>query len=339
MLTRAADRRRRPSGPPSTSVSRSISSSLGGGGQRGVDRAAEADFRSGGQTTDQLHDLLAQPALTRPLLQAEDRVPEHPHGLIQVVDRVPSLFRISRSDDCDATLCSASPAAKIRWMTLSRRSAAIRSRSASTVSSRSRLCSSADRFCERWIRSRRPCAATEISAASAAQKMTRRAATPAGAATGTSDTMTSTATIAATRHTESVQRWNNAVHSTGIAITMPTAAVGPHRQDQGQHRPGVSSGTSTGAQSGSRDQGSKNAAAVASSSTTLTTTAPIDFGPGGRAALASASTARMANGSTRGHRPGPGTGYPPARRRPTPRRPSPTPLGIWASSMRAEATS
>ena len=150
--------------------------------------------------------------------------------------------------------------------------------------------------------------ATEISAARVAQKMTRRATTPAGAATGTSDTMTSTATIAATRQTESVQRWNNAVHSTGIAITMPTPLLDPTARISASTDPVYSSGTSTGAQSGSRDQGSKNAAAVASSSTTLTTMAAVDFGPGGRSALASASTARMANGSTRGHRAGPRNG-------------------------------
>ncbi len=152
--------------------------------------------------------------------------------------------------------------------------------------------------------------ATEIRAASVAQKMTRRTATPAGAATGTSDTMTSTATIAATTHTESVQRWNNAVHSTGIAITMPTPLLDPTARIRASTDPVYSSGTSTGAQSGSRDQGSKNAAAVASSSTTLATTAPIAFGPGGSAPLASASPARMAHGSTRGHRAGPRNGLP-----------------------------
>ena len=170
--------------------------------------------------------------------------------------------------------------------------------------------------------------ATEISAASVAQKMTRRATTPAGRATGTSDTMTSTATIAATRHTESIRRWNNAVHSTGIAIKMPTPLLDPAARISASTEPVYSSGTSTGAQSGSRDQGSKNAAAVASSSTTLTTTAPIDTGPGGSATLASATTASTANGSTRGHRAGPGTGYPPPQRRPTPRRAWLTPLGI-----------
>jgi hypothetical protein len=152
--------------------------------------------------------------------------------------------------------------------------------------------------------------ATEISAASVAQKMTRRATTPAGRATGTSDTMTSTATIAATTHTESIRRWNNAVHSTGIAIKMPTPLLDPAARIRASTEPVYSSGTSTGAQSGSRDQGSKNAAAVASSNTTLTTTAAIDPGPGGSATLASATTASTANGSTRGHRAGPRNGLP-----------------------------
>jgi hypothetical protein len=127
----------------------------------------------------------------------------------------------------DAALCRLSPTAKIRWITVSRRSVAMRSRSARTVSSRRRLCSSSLRFRERRIRSRRPCVATEISAPSTAQKIARRTITAAGAATGVSETITSVMTIAATTHTDSHRRWNSAVHTSGIRITIPTPDVEP----------------------------------------------------------------------------------------------------------------
>jgi hypothetical protein len=116
------------------------------------------------------------------------------------------LLRTSPRGARDAVLCRLSPTAKIRWMTVSRRSVAIRSRSARTVSSRRRLCSCSLRFRERRIRSRRPCVAMEIMAPSAVQKMARRTVTAAGTATGVSETITSVATIAATTHTDSHRR-------------------------------------------------------------------------------------------------------------------------------------
>src|ERR1700742_962274 len=156
--------------------------------------------------------------------------------------------------------------------------------------------------------SRRPWVGTEIRPPSEAQKMARRITTPAGEASGTSDTMISTATIAATMTAEASRRWNSAVHTSGIKITMPTPLVEPAARISASTDPVYSSGTSTGAQSGSRGQGRKNAAAVASSRTTLATTAPPDCGPGGRATLASASTATAANGSTRDQAAGPVNG-------------------------------
>jgi hypothetical protein len=137
------------------------------------------------------------------------------------------LSRTSPRGARDAALCKLSPTAKIRWITVSRRSAAMRSRSARTVSSRRRRCSSSLRFWERRIRSRRPCVATEISTPSAAQKIARRAITAAGAATGVSETITSVRTIAAITHTDSHRRWNSAVHTSGIRITIPTPDVEP----------------------------------------------------------------------------------------------------------------
>jgi hypothetical protein len=158
--------------------------------------------------------------------------------------------------------------------------------------------------------SRRPWVATEIRTPSEAQKMARRITTPAGDASGTRDTMISTATIAATMIAESSRRWNSAVHISGIRITMPTPLVVPAARIRASTDPVYSSGTSTGAQSGSRDQGRKNAAAVSSSRSTLATTAPPDRGPGGSATLASASTATAANGSTRDQTAGPVNGLP-----------------------------
>ncbi len=118
----------------------------------------------------------------------------------------PILLRTSPRGAWDAALCSLSPTAKIRWMTVSRKSAAMRSRSARTVSSRRRVCNCALRSCERWILSRRPCVATEMRAPSAVQKITRRAMTASGTATGVSATITSVAAIAATTHTDSHRR-------------------------------------------------------------------------------------------------------------------------------------
>jgi hypothetical protein len=150
--------------------------------------------------------------------------------------------------------------------------------------------------------------AIEISRPSEAQKMARRITTPAEEASGTSDTIISTATIAATVTIESSRLWNNAVHTSGIKITMPTPLFEPAARIRASTDPVYSSGTSTGAQSGSRDQGRKNAAAVSNSSSTLATTAPPDCGPGGSATLASASTATAANGSTRDQTVGPANG-------------------------------
>src|ERR1700759_2333264 len=157
---------------------------------------------------------------------------------------------------------------------------------------------------------RSPCVATDISAPSDAQKITRRRITPAGAASGTRDEMISTATIATTMTAESCLRWNSAVHTSGIKITMPTPLVEPAASSRASTEPTYSSGTITGVQSGSRDQGSRNAAAVATSSSTLASTAAPEWGPGGKARLTSARIATAANGSTRGHSDGPWNGTP-----------------------------
>ena len=119
---------------------------------------------------------------------------------------VPIFSRTSGLRVCDAALCSRSPAEKIRWMTVSLRSAAMRSRSASTVSSRRRPCSCSLRSCERRIRSRSPCVATEMRAPRDVQKMARRAITASATATGVSEMITSTATIAATTQMDSHRR-------------------------------------------------------------------------------------------------------------------------------------
>jgi GH15 family glucan-1,4-alpha-glucosidase len=60
---------------------------LGRFGQRGVHRAGETDLGCRGQVADQFHDLLAQRPRARSLFQAEDRVPEHPHRLVELGDR------------------------------------------------------------------------------------------------------------------------------------------------------------------------------------------------------------------------------------------------------------
>ncbi len=51
-----------------------------------VDRPAERDLGCGGQAAAQVHDLLAQPAVLGPLLEAEDRVPQQPDRLVKLVD-------------------------------------------------------------------------------------------------------------------------------------------------------------------------------------------------------------------------------------------------------------
>jgi len=49
--------------------------------------------------------------------------------------------------------------------------------------------------------------------------------------------MISTAMIAATTHTDSHRRWNSAVHTSGIRITMPTPDVKPAARSRASTEP------------------------------------------------------------------------------------------------------
>jgi hypothetical protein len=77
------------------------------------------------------------------------------------------------------------------------------------------------------MRSRSPCVATDSTVPSAAHKITRRAITASGTATGVSEMTTSTATIAIITHADSHSCWNNAVQISGTRMTIPTPDVVP----------------------------------------------------------------------------------------------------------------
>ena len=204
-----------------------------------------------------------------------------------------------------AVPCSDRPDANSRCTTVSCRLAAMRSRSARMLISRSRSCIRAACWRDRRIRARRPCPATAIMAASAAQEIIRRISTAGLAMSGISETASTTARAAALTTTDSHGRWKSAVQMIGLSrmIRIPEY-VPPAAWASGSTDAVYSSGTATSHQAGSRSQGtSTTSAAVTSRISALAIASGTEAGPGGSARLASARMASAANGAIRASRP------------------------------------
>ena len=204
-----------------------------------------------------------------------------------------------------ATLCSDRPDANSRCTTVSCRLAAMRSRSARMLTSRSCSCIRAACWRDRRIRARRPCPATAIMVASAAQAIIRRISTAGLARSGISETASTTASAAAITTTDSHARPKSTVQMIGLSrMIMIPEYVPPAAWASGSTDTVYSSGTTTSHQAGSRSQGtSTTSIAVTSRIAALAIAFGTETGPGGSARLASARMASAANGAIRVSRP------------------------------------
>lgn len=84
-----------------------------------VDRSAEDFLGYWRQVIAQLEDLRTQTSFLHPEPDAEDSVPEDPEHMVEVIERCVDPAQYVGSVVSVAPPCTVSPAAKIRWMTLS----------------------------------------------------------------------------------------------------------------------------------------------------------------------------------------------------------------------------